>query len=137
FIDSLGYPYCRGRIFDHIEKDTGQYNDETEVFWASGACMAIRKKAFYEAGALDEDYFAHQEEIDLCWRLFNLGYKVMYTSQSVIYHMGGATLNSMNPQKTFYNFRNSLFNLVKNLPSHKLLPIVFLRIVLDGVAAMN
>ena len=137
FIDRFGYPYCRGRIFESIEKDKGQYNDEIEIFWASGACLAIRKKAFYEAGALDEDYFAHQEEIDLCWRLFNLGHKVRYTPASVVYHVGGATLNSMNPKKTFYNFRNSLFNLVKNLPSHHLIPVIFGRMILDGIAAFK
>ncbi len=137
FIDQFGYPYCRGRIFESIEKDKGQYNDEIEIFWASGACLAIRKKAFYDAGALDEDYFAHQEEIDLCWRLFNLGYKVRYTPASVVYHVGGATLNSMNPRKTFYNFRNSLFNLVKNLPSHRLPLILFVRMIFDGIAAFK
>lgn len=137
YIDQLGYPYCRGRIFDIIEKDEGQYNDETEIFWASGACLAIRRKVFYEVGGLDEDYFAHQEEIDLCWRLFNFGYRSLYTPNSVVYHVGGATLNSMNPRKTFYNFRNSLYNLVKNLPSSKLFVIVFVRMLLDGVAAFK
>ena len=137
FIDRFGYPYCRGRVFETIEKDEGQYDDETYIFWASGACMAIRKDAFYEAGALDEDYFAHQEEIDLCWRLHNFGYKVKYTSQSVVYHLGGATLNSMNPRKTFFNFRNSLYNLVKNVPSKDVLGVVFGRLLLDGLAGMR
>ncbi len=137
FIDQFGYPYCRGRIFDSIEKDEGQYDDEIEIFWASGACLAIRKKIFYEVGALDEDYFAHQEEIDLCWRLFNAGHKVVYTPKSVVYHVGGATLSSMNPVKTFYNFRNSLFNLVKNLPSQKVFWVILVRMILDGVAALK
>ncbi len=137
FIDRFGYPYCRGRIFESLEKDHGQYDDEAEIFWASGACLAIRKKAFYEVGALDEDYFAHQEEIDLCWRLYNAGYTVMYTYRSVVYHVGGATLSSMNPRKTYFNFRNSLFNLVKNLPSHDLFWVVTVRMILDGLAALR
>ncbi|QED37538.1 glycosyltransferase family 2 protein [Antarcticibacterium arcticum] len=137
FIDRFGYPYCRGRIFDSLEQDKGQYDDEIEIFWASGACLAIRKKAFYQAGALDEDYFAHQEEIDLCWRLFNLGHKVRYTPESVVYHVGGATLNNMNPRKTFYNFRNSLYNLVKNLPAHTWIFVILGRMILDGIAAFR
>jgi GT2 family glycosyltransferase len=136
FIDRFGYPYCRGRVFSTIEKDKGQYDDEIEIFWASGACLAIRKERFYEAGGLDENYFAHQEEIDLCWRLRNLGYKIKYTSSSTIYHVGGATLNSMHPRKTFYNFRNSLYNLVKNLPSHQLVWTIVVRMILDGLAAL-
>ncbi|WP_034924016.1 glycosyltransferase family 2 protein [Gillisia sp. CAL575] len=137
FIDKIGYPYCRGRIFDHLEEDTGQYDDEIEIFWASGACLAIKRDKYLEVGKLDEDYFAHQEEIDICWRLYNHGYKVVYTPDSVIYHMGGATLNSMNPKKTFLNFRNSLFNLIKNVPSNKIISVLFLRMVLDGIAAFK
>lgn len=137
YIDRFGYPFCRGRIFDHLEKDKGQYDDEAEIFWGSGACLAIRKDAFYKVGALDESYFAHQEEIDLCWRLYNFGYKVKYTSSSQVYHVGGATLNSMNPQKTFYNFRNSLFNLVKNVPGQMVLIVILGRMILDGVAAFK
>ncbi|MEG9326440.1 glycosyltransferase family 2 protein [Salinimicrobium catena] len=134
FLDSLGYPYCRGRIFETLEKDHGQYDDTEEVFWASGACMAIRKEAFYRAGAFDEDFFAHQEEIDLCWRINNLGLKVKAVGSSKVYHLGGGTLHSMNPKKTFYNFRNSLFNLLKNAPGKKFLMIILLRMVLDGLA---
>lgn len=137
FIDALGYPYCRGRIFDTIEKDEGQYDDEVDIFWASGACLAIRRTCFFHAGALDEDYFAHQEEIDLCWRLKNLGFKIKYIPQAVVYHVGGATLSSMNPRKTFFNFRNSLFNLLKNVPSSRLIWVVFLRMILDGIAAFR
>lgn len=137
FIDKLGYPYCRGRIFDNLEEDHGQYNDDTYVFWASGACLAIRKLSFYEAGALDETYFAHQEEIDLCWRLHNLGYKVKYTGGSRVYHLGGATLNSMNPRKTFFNFRNSLFSLLKNTPGLSTLSIILIRMILDALAAFK
>lgn len=137
FIDKLGYPYCRGRIFEELEKDEGQYNNESEIFWASGACLCISREAFFRVGGLDEDYFAHQEEIDVCWRLHNFGYQVRYTPDSVVYHVGGATLNSMNPHKTFYNFRNSLYNLVKNLPARELLWVLPLRMILDAFAAIK
>lgn len=137
FIDKFGYPYCRGRLFEHLEEDHGQYNDTTEIFWASGACLAIKRAAFYKVGKLDEDYFSHQEEIDICWRLHNHGYKVLYVPQSVVYHVGGATLNSMNPKKTFYNFRNSLFNLVKNVPGNSVFLVIFGRMILDGIAAIK
>ena len=114
YLDKLGYPFCRGRIFNTLEKDNGQYNDTTEIFWASGACLFVRANAFWEAGALDEDYFAHQEEIDLCWRIKAKGGKIIYDGSSEVFHVGGATLDSGSPEKTFYNFRNSLFNLLKN-----------------------
>ncbi|MEO5777211.1 MAG: glycosyltransferase family 2 protein [Flavobacterium sp.] len=136
FIDQYGYPYCRGRIFDTIEKDNGQYNDELEIFWASGACLFIRKEVYRKLNGFDDDFFAHQEEIDLCWRAFNLGYKAKYTSESVVYHVGGATLNESNPKKTFLNFRNSLLMLTKNLPENKLFPILFVRLILDGIAGI-
>lgn len=137
FIDMLGYPYCRGRIFDTVEEDHGQYNEDAYVFWASGACLAIRNTAFYEAGALDEDYFAHQEEIDLCWRLHNLGYNIKYTGGSKVFHVGGATLNNMNPRKTFFNFRNSLYSVLKNVPGKKAYLLLLLRMILDGLAALK
>ena len=137
FIDQYGYPYCRGRIFDTIEKDKGQYDDEREIFWASGACFFIRKGIYRKLNGFDGDFFAHQEEIDLCWRAFNLGYKVTYTSESVVYHVGGATLNESNPKKTFLNFRNSLLMLTKNLPESKLVPILFVRVLLDGIAGIQ
>ena len=137
FIDKFGYPFCRGRIFDTIEEDYGQYNDETYIFWASGACLAIRSENFWGVGGLDEHFFAHQEEIDLCWRLQNQGYKIKYTGDSKIYHVGGATLDSMNPQKTFFNFRNSLFLLLKNVPKGSLFYILFIRMILDGVAGIR
>ncbi|HEY9185278.1 MAG TPA: glycosyltransferase family 2 protein [Salegentibacter sp.] len=137
FIDRLGYPYCRGRIFDSLEEDHGQYNDDSDIFWASGACLAIRNLAFYEAGGLDEAYFAHQEEIDLCWRLHNLGYKVKYSGASRVYHLGGATLETMNPRKTFFNFRNSLFSLLKNVPGPSAFFLIFLRMSLDFLAAIK
>ena len=137
FIDALGYPYCRGRIFDTLEQDLGQYDDTREIFWATGACMAIRRKDFFDAGGFDEDFFAHQEEIDLCWRLFNLGKKIKAVGASEVYHLGGGTLNSMHPQKTFYNFRNSLFTLTKNAPVKGLFGKIFLRMILDGVAGLQ
>ncbi|NJW51409.1 glycosyltransferase family 2 protein [Salinimicrobium oceani] len=137
FIDALGYPYCRGRIFDTLERDEHQYDDTTQVFWATGACMGIRRKDFFDAGGFDEDFFAHQEEIDLCWRLFNRNRKVMAAGNSVVYHLGGGTLNNMHPKKTFLNFRNSLFTLVKNAPKKGLPQKIILRLLLDGVAGMR
>ena len=137
YIDSYGYPYCRGRIFDTLEKDNHQYEDETEIFWASGACFFIRKEIYRKLNGFDQDFFAHQEEIDLCWRAFNLGYSTKYTSKSVVYHVGGATLNQGNPKKTFLNFRNSLLMLLKNLPSNQLVPILFMRLTLDGIAGIQ
>ncbi|MDI9257068.1 glycosyltransferase family 2 protein [Flavobacterium sedimenticola] len=137
FIDRFGYPYCRGRIFDTVEKDNGQYNDARDIFWASGACLFIRKSIFRELNGFDEDFFAHQEEIDLCWRAFNLGYKARYSPDSVVYHVGGATLNESNPKKTFLNFRNSLLMLTKNLPEKQLFPIILMRLFLDGLAGIQ
>ncbi|WP_224482732.1 glycosyltransferase family 2 protein [Robertkochia aurantiaca] len=135
FIDRLGYPFCRGRIFQSLEKDNGQYNDHFGIFWASGACMFVRKEVFVSNGGFDEDYFAHQEEIDFCWKTINRGYQIRYIGSSVVYHVGGATLNAMNPQKTFLNFRNSLFSITKNLPRRKVLPLLIARLLLDGIAA--
>ncbi len=137
FLDRLAFPYCRGRIFEDLEEDLGQYDDEIPIFWASGACLGIRKKAFYEVGKLDETYFAHQEEIDLCWRLQNLGYTIKYVGKSKVFHIGGATLHSENPKKTFYNFRNSLFNLVKNDGGKFHFLLILLRMKLDGIAAVR
>ncbi len=137
FIDALGYPYCRGRIFDTVEKDTGQYNDNARIFWASGACFVVKKSVFWEAGALDEQFFAHQEEIDLCWRIHALGFSVKYIANSSVYHVGGATLGAMNPQKTFLNFRNTLFVLLKNVPSARVYILIVLRMCLDGIAAIK
>ncbi len=137
FIDKLGYPLCRGRIFDKIEEDTGQYDDVTEIFWASGACLFIRAKEFYEIGGLDEFFFAHMEEIDLCWRLKNKGYKIMFCPTSTVYHVGGGTLNKTKPQKTFLNFRNSLLTLHKNLPKGNRFIILLARLLLDGLAGIK
>ncbi len=114
FIDILGYPFCRGRVFETLEKDVGQYNDQLEVFWATGACLFIRASAFRQSGGLDADFFAHMEEIDLCWRLKMAGHKIYYTGNSVVYHVGGGTLSNSNPFKTFLNFRNSIALLLKN-----------------------
>ena len=137
FIDLLGYPFCRGRIFQSLERDTGQYNDTREIFWATGACMFIRQDVFWELGGFDSDYFAHQEEVDLCWRAHNHGYKVFYVGASEVFHMGGSTLSNMNPRKTFLNFRNSLYSITKNLPRKKAFPIILCRLILDGVAALR
>jgi len=137
FLDKYAYPFCRGRIFDTLEEDKGQYNEAKPIFWASGACLFIRKVVFEEVGKLDESYFAHQEEIDLCWRINNASYEVWYNPNSVIYHLGGATLNSQNPKKTFLNFRNSLFNIVKNAPKKGLFFLVFTRLILDGIAGVK
>ena len=137
FIDKYGYPYCRGRIFATLEKDTNQYDDTIPIFWASGACLVVRRSAYWEAGGLDLDFFAHQEEIDLCWRLQLKGGKIYSIPESVVYHVGGATLHKSSPQKTYYNFRNSLFTLYKNLPKKELLPIIFIRLLLDGIAGIR
>lgn len=134
-IDNLGYPYCRGRIFDDLEEDKGQYDDETEIFWASGCCLFIRSEDFWEQAGFDERFFAHQEEIDLCWRLINSGKKIFYTGKSQVYHVGGGTLNKQSPQKTFLNIRNNLSMMLKNLPFPKLVSTLFLRLCLDGFAA--
>jgi GT2 family glycosyltransferase len=137
FIDKYGYPYCRGRIFETIEKDNGQYNDAVEITWASGACFFIRSKVYHELKGFDDDFFAHQEEIDLCWRAKNLDYIIKYNPNSVVYHVGGATLKQGNPKKTFLNFRNSLLMLVKNLPKENLYSVLFLRLLLDGIAGVH
>ncbi|WP_299440709.1 glycosyltransferase family 2 protein [uncultured Aquimarina sp.] len=137
FMDKLGYPFCRGRIFDTLEEDKGQYNDTTDIFWASGACLFIRKSVFEETGRLDEDFFAHQEEIDLCWRIRNHGYDIKYIGSSEVYHLGGATLNTLNPRKTFLNFRNNLLMMVKNSFGVSIWFIIFIRMILDGVAGVK
>ena len=137
YIDKFGYPFCRGRIFDNVEKDNGQYDDEQTIFWASGACFFIRKDIFNQLNGFDDDFFAHQEEIDLCWRAINGGYKIKYTSKSVVFHVGGATLNEGNPRKTFLNFRNSLLMLLKNLPKKELFSIIFSRLCMDGLAGIQ
>ena len=136
FIDKYGYPYCRGRIFNTIEKDNNQYNDTSEIFWASGACFFIRTSVFKELKGFDDSFFAHMEEIDLCWRAKNKGYSIKYVGTSKIYHVGGATLNNTNPKKTFLNFRNSLFTITKNAKG-PLLEIIGTRLILDGIAGIK
>ncbi|TGV04034.1 glycosyltransferase family 2 protein [Flavivirga rizhaonensis] len=136
FIDKYGYPYCRGRIFNTIEKDSGQFDDSSEIFWASGACFFIRRTVFQELNGLDKHFFAHMEEIDLCWRAKNLGYNIKYIGQSEIYHVGGATLDATNPKKTCLNFRNSLFTLTKNAKG-LLFPLILVRLILDGIAGIK
>ena len=137
YIDKYGFPFCRGRIFDTLEEDLGQYDTETEIFWATGACFFIRKEVFRSLQGFDGDFFAHQEEIDLCWRANNVGHTIKYCPTSEVYHVGGATLNEANPMKTFLNFRNSLLMLTKNLPKEKLVPIIFIRLCLDGLAGIQ
>lgn len=136
FIDKFGYPYCRGRIFDTIEEDKGQYNDTINIFWASGACFFIKNEIFKTLQGFDETYFAHMEEIDLCWRAYNLKHATKYVGTSTVYHVGGATLSNTNPRKTYLNFRNSLFTLVKNADKHVFIRTV-LRMKLDGIAALR
>lgn len=135
FIDCYGYPYCRGRIFDTVEKDHGQYDADVPLLWATGACLMVRLAVYKEVGGLDGRFFAHMEEIDLCWRLRCRGYEVRSVASSVVYHVGGATLNAGHPRKTFLNFRNNLLMLYKNLPSDKLRSVLFVRALLDYVAA--
>jgi GT2 family glycosyltransferase len=137
FLDIYGYPYCRGRVFNDLETDNGQFNDVSDIFWASGACLFIRSKIYHQLDGLDEDYFAHQEEIDLCWRTQNIGYKVKYVGTSTVFHVGGATLQETNPHKTYLNFRNSLLNVVKNVPKKWFLFVVFSRLILDGIAGIK
>ncbi|MGE8511648.1 MAG: glycosyltransferase family 2 protein [Chryseobacterium culicis] len=135
-IDNLGYPYCRGRVFDDLEEDKGQYNDQTEIFWASGCCFFIRSKDFWDQNGFDARFFAHQEEIDLCWRLINAGKKIYYTGKSSVYHVGGGTLNKQSAQKTYLNIRNNLSMMLKNLPFPQLIWLIFFRLCLDSVAGI-
>jgi GT2 family glycosyltransferase len=137
FIDKYGYPFCRGRIFQTLEKDEGQYDDIREIFWATGACMFVRADLFREMGGFDSDFFAHMEEIDLCWRLKNENYKIMYCPDSKIYHIGGGTLPKISARKTYLNFRNNIVLLYKNLPSNKLLLVFTIRLILDGIAGLK
>ena len=135
YMDKYGYTFCRGRIFDEVEKDEGQYDSTPPLFWASGAALAIRKDLFVESGGFDEDFEFHMEEIDLCWRLQNQGYKIGYAPDSIIYHLGGGSLPMGSPRKVYYNFRNSLFMLWKNYSSSSLRSRFLIRVLLDIVAA--
>ncbi len=137
FIDKFGYPFCRGRIFNRIEKDTGQFNSDLNIFWASGACLVIRSELYKRSGGLDPFFFAHMEEIDLCWRIKNLGYNIRFCWESTIYHIGGGTLPKNDHKKTYLNFRNNIILLYKNLPGGKLFRILFPRLVLDWISMMQ
>jgi len=137
YIDKYGYPFCRGRVFGNVEKDHGQYNDVTDIFWATGAAMFVRSDVYRLMEGLDDDFFAHMEEIDFCWRIKNLGYKIKVNPASVVYHIGGGTLPKNNSYKTVLNFRNSLYLLIKNLPDERLVKTLALRFFLDQVAAFS
>lgn len=134
FLDRFGFPFCRGRIFDVIETDLAQYNDPAEIFWASGAALFVKSACWKQVGGLDPDFFAHMEEIDVCWRLKNLGYKIIYCPEAEVFHVGGGTLNSTNPFKTYLNFRNNLYLLQKNLPANEMYTMLFARIWIDFIA---
>ena len=137
FIDKYGYPFCRGRVFGNVEKDRGQYDDVIDIFWATGAAMFVRSDVYHLMEGLDGDFFAHMEEIDFCWRIKNLGYKIKVNPASVVYHIGGGTLPKNNSYKTFLNFRNSLYLLIKNLPDERVRKTLILRFFLDQVAAFS
>ena len=137
FIDKYGYPFCRGRVFQNLEEDKGQYNDTCEVFWATGACLFVRADLYLKHGGLDDSFFAHMEEIDFCWRMKNLGYKIYCCPQSKVYHIGGGTLPKSSSRKTYLNFRNNLSLLYKNLPSNRVFWVIAYRILLDWVAAVK
>lgn len=137
FIDKFGYPFCRGRILNRMEADTGQYDKATPIFWASGACMFVKAEVFKKAGGFDGDFWAHMEEIDLCWRIKSLGYEIWYQPESVVFHLGGGTLSYGSPKKIYLNFRNNLYMLFKNLPRDQFKRIFLTRMVLDGIAAVK
>jgi GT2 family glycosyltransferase len=137
FIDYLGYPFCRGRLVNVTEKDMGQYDDVCEIFWASGACLFVRADAYHKAGGLDNDFFAHMEEIDLCWRLRNMGYKIMAVPSSVVYHMGGSVIKYGSPMKVFRNHRNNLIMLLKNLPPYESAWKIPLRFLTDFLTLLK
>lgn len=135
YIDRFGFPFCRGRILSQVEEDKGQYNDTCDIFWATGACMMVRASAFHTAGGFDEYFFAHMEEIDLCWRFKNMGHRIVFVPTSTVYHVGGGTLPNNNPRKLFLNYRNNLILLIKNLPSGMLVTTLFFRLIMDMAAA--
>lgn len=137
FMDKYGYPFCRGRIFQEIETDRGQYDAEADILWATGACLFVRTEVYRAVGGLDAKFFAHQEEIDMCWRMRARGYRLVCTPESVVYHVGGGTLNAESPRKTFLNFRNNLLMLYKNLPEKELHRVMRLRFWLDYLAALK
>ena len=136
FIDMFGFPFCRGRLFTTLEKDDRQYDDVKNVFWVTGACMIIRSEIFFKAGGFDDFFFAHMEEIDLCWRMQRMKYRIVSLPYSCVYHIGGGTLSKNSPKKTFLNYRNNLSMLAKNLPVHLLFPVFLFRIFTDAAAAI-
>ncbi len=137
FMDAWGYLFCRGRVFDTLEVDEGQYENDIEIFWASGGCLMVRASVYHQLGGLDADFFAHMEEVDLCWRIKNAGHKIAFVHNSIVFHVGGSVISYGSPQKTFYNFRNSYFLFMKNEESKKLLWLIPLRLVLDGLAGLQ
>ncbi|MBC8084576.1 MAG: glycosyltransferase family 2 protein, partial [Hymenobacter sp.] len=137
YLDRLGYPFCRGRLFDTLEADHGQYDDPRPVAWATGACMMVRLSAWHALGGLEPEFFAHMEEIDLCWRLWNAGHEVWYHGGSAVYHVGGGTLATSDPRKTYLNFRNGLALVYKNTAAPELTGVLLTRLMLDWVAALR
>lgn len=137
FLDKYGYPFCRGRIFMKVEEDHNQYDTPTDILWATGACLAIRSKDFFDAGGFDASFFAHMEEIDLCWRLNNRGRRIVCLPSSTVFHVGAATLKKESPRKTYLNFRNNLLMLYKNLPRRRLKKTMIIRLILDYIAALQ
>ena len=134
FIDRYGYPFCRGRIFDELESDKGQYDDQMEIFWATGACLFIRSEVYHRLGGFDNDFYAHMEEIDLCWRIKNAGFQIKVCPESVVYHVGGSIIKYGSYEKLYRNYRNNLIMMLKNLPENELLFTLLFRLMLDGVA---
>lgn len=137
FLDVFGYAFCKGRIFDSLEKDKGQYEEQTDIFWASGACFFVKSSVFKSLNGFDGKFFAHMEEIDLCWRMINSGHSIMYQPDSLVYHIGGGTLAPESPRKTYLNYRNNLAMMFKNLPGKYMLQIIFVRLCLDGVSGVK
>lgn len=137
YIDRLGYPFCRGRIFEEVEVDNNQYNHESPIFWGSGAALTVRRELFLQSGGLDSDFFAHMEEIDWCWRIKNQGYAIHYVPESTIYHAGGGTLSYLNSKKNYLNFRNNLFLLLKNRRGFRVYPLIVFRMIMDFLALLN
>ena len=137
YIDRFGFPFCRGRILGVAEEDKGQYDSIVDIFWATGACFVIRSKIYWKVGGMDDEFFAHMEEIDLCWRLKSRGYRIVCIPESKVYHIGGGTLNAESPHKTYLNFRNNLLMLYKNLPNKLLKKIMYWRFVFDYAAAIQ
>lgn len=137
YIDTFGFPFCRGRIFNELEKDSGQYNNPTSIFWATGACLFVRKTVFESVDGFDSSFFAHMEEIDMCWRILRAGHEIYYIPSSTVYHLGGGTLKKLNPQKTYLNFRNNLMMILKNNQRNGFIFTLFFKLILDGIAGLK